>query len=86
MGEWSASTEEEKENGEEDTSEGMGDLDGEDEMEDVEQGELDVIMHNMEAIAHHVANDDDVTYMTNFAPDLLLSRHHLHHLARGRSC
>jgi hypothetical protein len=78
--EWSASTEEEQGSDEEDTLEDMGDLDGDDEMEDVEQDEVDAIMHNMEAISHHVANDDDVTYMINFAPDLLLSRHHRHHL------
>jgi hypothetical protein len=78
--EWSASTEEQHGIDEGDDLEDLEDLDGDDEMEDVEQEDIDAIMRNMEAIADHVANEDDVTYMANFAPDLLLSRHHLDHL------
>lgn len=78
--EWSAFTQEEQGSEEEDVFADLKDLDGDDEMEDVQQDELDAFMGNMEEVAHHVANDDDVTYMTNFAPDLLLSLHHLSHL------
>jgi hypothetical protein len=59
----------------------MDDLDGDEDMEDVQREEIQAIVRNMNETAHHIANDDDVTYMTNFAPDLLLSRHHLGHLA-----
>jgi hypothetical protein len=77
--EWSASTQEEQDN-EEDMLEDMEGLDGDDEMEEVSQEESRAFMRNMKEVAHLVANDDDVTYMTNFAPDLLLTRHHLGHL------
>ncbi|KAF2825109.1 hypothetical protein CC86DRAFT_467651 [Ophiobolus disseminans] len=56
------------------------DVDEDEGMEDVQQDDTQAIMQNMNEVAHHVANGDDVTYMTNFAPDLLLSRHHLGHL------
>jgi len=78
--EWSASTQESAEDEEQLLGE-MDDMDEDEEMEDVQDGETQAIMHNMQEAAHHVANGDDVTYMTNFAPDLLLSRHHLGHLA-----
>ncbi|KAF1850386.1 uncharacterized protein K460DRAFT_252641, partial [Cucurbitaria berberidis CBS 394.84] len=56
------------------------DLDVDEEMEDVPQGDVQMFMNNLEETAHHVANTADVTYLANFAPDLLLSRHHLGHL------
>jgi hypothetical protein len=77
--EWSASAQEELEY-EEESTEDTYYLDDDEEMEDVPQEEVQAFMNNMEDIAHHVANETDVTYMTNFAPDLLLSRHHLGHL------
>ncbi|KAF2023307.1 hypothetical protein EK21DRAFT_81239 [Setomelanomma holmii] len=58
----------------------MDDLAEDEEMEEVNQEEISALIQNMEDAAHHIANRDDVTYMTNFAPDLLLSRHHLTHL------
>jgi len=77
--EWSASTQEEQGN-EEDMMDDLEALDADDEMEDVSQEESRAFMRNLKEVAHHIANDEDVTYMTNFAPDLLLSRHHLGHL------
>ncbi|EAT79472.2 hypothetical protein SNOG_13145 [Parastagonospora nodorum SN15] len=77
--EWSAFAQEEQENGE-DVLDDLEGLDGDDEMEDVSQEESRAFMRNLKEVAHHIANDEDVTYMTNFAPDLLLSRHHLGHL------
>jgi hypothetical protein len=50
------------------------------EMNDVDQEDFEAIVHNLEDIAHHMANNETVTYMTNFAPDLLLSRHQLIHV------
>jgi hypothetical protein len=77
--EWSASTEEvEQEQG---SLEEMDDLDGDEEMEGIEHDEVQGILHSMEEAAHDAANGEDITYMANFAPDLLLSRHHLGHLA-----
>jgi hypothetical protein len=77
--EWSVSTQADEQDS---SSFGeMDDLDGDDEMEGIEQDEVHGIMHNLEEAAYDAANEDDVTYMTNFAPDLLLSRHHLGHLA-----
>lgn len=46
----------------------------EDELDDVMQDDFDVIMGNMEDMAHHLVNEADMTYMTNFAPELLLAR------------
>jgi hypothetical protein len=40
-------------------------------MEDVPGDETSAFMQNLREVAHHVANGDDITYMTNFAPDLL---------------
>ncbi|CAN9090386.1 unnamed protein product [Alternaria alternata] len=56
------------------------DEDEDDEMEEVSQDEMDAIMGNMEDMAQHMANDIDMSYMTNFAPDLLLRQHNLSHL------
>ncbi|KAH7070111.1 hypothetical protein FB567DRAFT_220429 [Paraphoma chrysanthemicola] len=75
--EWSAATDRQKE--EEEL--GIRDDTGEDEeMDDVQQEDILAIMRNMEENAHHVANKHDISYMANFAPELLLSRHHLGHL------
>jgi hypothetical protein len=56
------------------------DEDEDDEMEEVSHDEMDAIMGNMEDMAQHMANDIDMSYMTNFAPDLLLRQHNLSHL------
>ncbi|USP79490.1 hypothetical protein yc1106_06764 [Curvularia clavata] len=50
------------------------------ELEDVTQEDFEAILGNMDDVAHHMANEADITYMTNFAPELLLSRHQLDHL------
>jgi hypothetical protein len=50
------------------------------EMEEVLQDDMDAIMGNMEDAAQHIANDIDMSYMTNFAPDLLLCQHNLSRL------
>ncbi|KAH8711939.1 hypothetical protein GQ44DRAFT_730997 [Phaeosphaeriaceae sp. PMI808] len=76
--EWSASTQEQDQ--EEEVLGMMDDLDVDCEMDDMPQEEVQAIMNNIQEVAHHVANTEDVDYMTNFAPDLLLSRHHLGHL------
>ncbi|KAF1831631.1 hypothetical protein BDW02DRAFT_424820 [Decorospora gaudefroyi] len=55
-------------------------VDEDEEMDEVPEEEVDAIMSNMEQAAHHVANEADVTFLTNFAPDLLLTRHNLGHL------
>jgi hypothetical protein len=75
---WSSFTQDQLQ--EEQTPEETYDTDDDEEMEDVDQNEIQAILQNMEDIAHHDANDADVSYMTNFAPDLLLTRHHLDHL------
>ncbi|KAH7397237.1 hypothetical protein BKA66DRAFT_408947 [Pyrenochaeta sp. MPI-SDFR-AT-0127] len=76
--EWQAST---HESSQEDLSGAEGPTLGEDdEMEDVPQQDIQAFMNNLEETAHHHANEADMNYMTNFAPDLLLSRHHLGHL------
>jgi hypothetical protein len=74
--EWSAFTQEEQDS-EEELLGDIEDLDEDEDMEDVEREDIQAFMNNLEDVAHHVANESDVTYMTNFAPDLLLSRHHL---------
>lgn len=57
------------------------DMDEDDvELEHVAYEDLEAILGNMEDVAHHMANEADITYMTNFAPELLLSRHQLDHL------
>jgi hypothetical protein len=58
----------------------MDDLDEDAEMEDVTQGDFEAFVHNQRELANEIANDEDITYMTNFAPDLLLSGHNLGHL------
>jgi hypothetical protein len=78
--EWSASTQEDSPEKEAVMLGEMDDVEEDEEMEDMRQDDTRAIMQNMEDAASHVANNDDVTYMTNFAPDLLLSRHHLGHL------
>jgi hypothetical protein len=76
--EWSACTQDDADDDE--LMDEMDDLDEDEEMEDVPQDVMQAYIDNMADVAHHVANEGDVTYMTNFAPDLLLSRHHLGHL------
>lgn len=49
------------------------------ELEDVTQEDFEAMLDNMEDVAH-LANEADITYMTNFAPELLLSRHQLNHV------
>ncbi|KAJ4376363.1 hypothetical protein N0V83_001646 [Neocucurbitaria cava] len=70
---------------EEDSGSDGGDDDdddnGDEEMEDVAPEEFEAFVDNLEEMAHHVANEEDVTYMTNFAPEMLLARWHLGHLA-----
>ncbi|KAI4639547.1 uncharacterized protein J4E78_010874 [Alternaria triticimaculans] len=56
------------------------DDDEDEEMEDISQDDMEAIFGNLEETAHHVANDADISYMTNFAPELLLTRHNLGHL------
>jgi hypothetical protein len=75
--EWSACTQEDQDD---ELMDDMEDLDVDEEMEEVPQDVMQAYIDNMQDVAHHVANEGDVTYMTNFAPDLLLSRHHLDHL------
>jgi hypothetical protein len=80
--EWEASTESHKQ---EDTFqlEDMGaedDLGDGEELGNLSEEDFDAVMGNMEDVAYPNANEDDITYMTNFAPELLLARHHLGHL------
>ncbi|KAL6710319.1 hypothetical protein ACN47E_009265 [Coniothyrium glycines] len=60
----------------------MDDLDDsvDEDMEDIPVEDVKAIIHNLEQAAHDKACADDVTYLTNFAPDLLLARHQLGHL------
>lgn len=76
--EWQAATHESQQ--EDSGSLVIHNLGEDEEMEDVPQEDIQAFMNNLEATAHHRANDADITYMTNFAPDLLLSRHHMGHL------
>ncbi|CAO2658360.1 Nn.00g060830.m01.CDS01 [Neocucurbitaria sp. VM-36] len=85
--EWQASTQDldharldENSNRNVDLNDDDGDGDADEEMEDVPQDVIEAIIGNMEEMEHHVANEADVTYMANFAPELLLTRHHLGHL------
>jgi hypothetical protein len=85
--EWEAATEVPEEDDLQDLDEGMEDDvdeemedDVDEEMEDVPQEDIDDIMYNTEECADHAANDADVSYMTMFAPDLLLTRYNLGHL------
>jgi hypothetical protein len=77
--EWEAATEVPELDGLQDLDENLED-DEDEEMEDVPQEDIDAIMTNMEETAHHDANGADVSYMTMFAPDLLLTRYDLGHL------
>ncbi|CAE7212623.1 hypothetical protein CFE70_009580 [Pyrenophora teres f. teres 0-1] len=82
--EWESSAQEQEQDGL-DNNEDM-DLDdnsddNDEEMEEIPEEEMDAIMGNMEDTAHRLANDADMSYMTNFAPELLLTRHNLGHLA-----
>ncbi|KAF1911924.1 hypothetical protein BDU57DRAFT_564480 [Ampelomyces quisqualis] len=87
--EWSACTQEEQESSDDEMLDDIEDLDNNDDededMEDVPNAEFQAIIDNMQEVAHHMANDEDVTYMTNFAPELLLPRHNLGHLVAGVS-
>ncbi len=74
--EWSASTTHDAS----DELNHLDDLDDDEEMEDVPQEDIRNFMHNLEQVAHHNASEEDLSYMVNFAPDLLLTRHHLSHL------
>jgi hypothetical protein len=72
--EWSASTQEMWDEADAEDAEELGeedDLEEEEDMEDVPGDETSAFMQNLREVAHHVANGDDITYMTNFAPDLL---------------
>jgi hypothetical protein len=82
--EWEASTEitEEEDLLEyEDMEIDDGDDEEEEGLDDIPQEDIDAIMSNMEETAHHIANEEDITYMCNFAPELLLTQHHLGHLS-----
>jgi hypothetical protein len=37
-------------------------------------------VHNQQEIAHRMANESDIIYGINFAPDWLLYRHNMGHL------
>jgi hypothetical protein len=74
--EWSASTTAEGEDNDGILGD-LEDLDEDEEMEDVSQEVVQAFMHNMEEVAHHEASEDDVEYMVNFAPELLLRRYQL---------
>lgn len=50
------------------------------ELDDMSNDGFDTIMGNMDDVAHHIANEADITYLVNFAPDLLLAGHNLDHL------
>jgi hypothetical protein len=63
----------------EDLDESM-EFDEDEEMEEMPQEEIDAIMHDIEETAHHAASIADVSYMTVFAPDLLLTQFNLGHL------
>ncbi|KAL5113347.1 hypothetical protein ACEQ8H_008775 [Pleosporales sp. CAS-2024a] len=55
-------------------------MEDDDELEDVSEQELRDYACNLEHVAHDMANHEDMTYVTNFAPHLLLRRSHLRHL------
>lgn len=81
--EWSACTQEEQGPSDDQMSDDAENFDTDDEdedMEDVPNAEFQAIIDNMQEVAHHMANEEDITYMTNFAPELLLPRHNLGHL------
>jgi hypothetical protein len=66
--------------GEDENLDDLEELDEDEEMEDVPQEDFDALAHNQRELAYGMAIDEDITYFTNFAPDLLLSRHKLGHL------
>jgi hypothetical protein len=71
---WSASTMEEYDDDDEEVLgdlDDLDDLDEDDEMEDVSQEEILDVMCNLQEIANHEANEDDIEYMVNFAPEFL---------------
>ena len=43
------------------------------EMEDVPQVNVEAMIDNLKTTAQHIANEQDITYITNYAPNLLLS-------------
>ncbi|KAH7381446.1 hypothetical protein DE146DRAFT_624441 [Phaeosphaeria sp. MPI-PUGE-AT-0046c] len=73
--EWSNNTQDDVNMGEEDFE-----MDLDDELEDVPQDDVNAFMRNMDEVAHHKANELDIEYLTNFAPNLLLSRAQLSHI------
>jgi hypothetical protein len=76
--EWQTSTQVSKRPNLEDLEE--MEIDEDEEVDEIPQDDMEAIFGNMEEIAHHVANEADITYLTNFAPDLLLAQHNLGHL------
>lgn len=50
------------------------------ELDDMSDDGFDTIMGNMDDMAHHIANEADITYLVNFAPELLQVGHNLDHL------
>jgi hypothetical protein len=78
--EWQASTQESNESDFEDLEDIQEmEVDEDEEVDEISQDDMEAIFDNMEEIAHQVANEADVSYLTNFAPDLLLARHNLVH-------
>jgi hypothetical protein len=71
---------EEQGTGDEDNMDDLDDLDVDEEMEDVDQDDLQALVHNQQEIAHRMANESDIIYGINFAPDWLLYRHNMGHL------
>jgi hypothetical protein len=49
----------------------LDDLDEDEEMEDVSQEDILDVMNNLQEIANHQANEEDIEYMVNFAPHFL---------------
>jgi hypothetical protein len=81
--EWSACTQETQGSSDAQMLDDAEDFANDDEVEDMEDdpnAEFQAIIDNMQEVAHHMANEEDITYMTNFAPELLLPRHSLGHL------
>ena len=50
------------------------------EIDNMEQEDFEAMLGNMEDVAHHIGNEADITYMANFAPELLIARHQLGHV------
>lgn len=66
---WSSGTQDESTVEEDDFE-----MDLDDELEDVPKDEVDAFMRNMGAVAEQNATDIDIDFLTNFAPELLLSK------------